>query len=128
MFMKNLLNLTALASGLLASSLGAHAESLRVRVPFAFTASGTKLPAGEYSIREVAGNPTILLIQGSNARAMVFARVIASGATTSRPVIFEDEGSEGMVLVSVRTSDALFELSTSAIRTNLAKNAALAIK
>ncbi len=120
---KNLLNLTLLASGLLTAA-GAHAESLRVRIPFAFTASGTKLPAGEYSIREMSGNPTVLLIAGSGpgARAMVFARVTGRAVTTGNPLIFEDEGSDGMVLVNVRTSEAWFELGTPKPRTSLASN------
>ena len=122
---KNLLNLTLLVGGLLGSAVGIHAETLRIVVPFAFIASGTKLPAGEYSISEMPGNPTVLFIAGSTprARAMVFARMTAmSGTTASRPVVFENEGSEGMVLVSVRTPDAWFELSTPASRTNLATN------
>ncbi len=119
----NLLNLTFLASGRLAASAGAHAESLRARIPFAFTASGTKLPPGEYSIHEMVGNPAVLLIAGSGpgARAMIFARVTVPGATTGSPLIFEDQGSDGMVLVNVRTSDAWFELGTPKPRTSLAR-------
>jgi len=125
---KNLMNLS-LVGGMLAASVGAHAESLRIRVPFAFTASGAKLPAGEYSITEMAGNSTVLLINGSGARAMVFARMKASGrGAAGLPVIFEDEGSEGMALVGVRMADASFELSSPAVHANLAKTASLAIK
>src|SRR5712692_7411390 len=100
---KNLLNLTLLVAGVLASAAGVRAETLRIRVPFAFSAGGKKLPAGEYSVSEMAGNPAVLLISGSSpgSRTMVFARMATAGGTSARlPVVFEHEGSEGMVLVS----------------------------
>jgi len=129
--MKNLLNMTLLVGGLLGSSAGIHAEALRVRVPFAFTASGTKLPAGEYSITEIAGSPTVLLIRGDGARALVFARASGVASDGGLPVTFE-EGSAGMTLVSVRTAGSAFELSNPVSRTNLAANptktASLSIK
>jgi hypothetical protein len=55
-----------IAAGLLTLTAAAvapaqSASSLNVNVPFAFTAAGTKLAAGAYSIQEVSDNGLILI-------------------------------------------------------------------
>ena len=130
---KTLLHSTLLAAAAVtavsSTAAGAHAESLHVRIPFAFTASGNKLPAGDYTISEMTGNPAVLLIAGSSpgSRAMVFARTAAPPASASHPVIFANEGSSGMVMLSVMTATGAYELSALPPRTTLAKDTALAI-
>jgi hypothetical protein len=120
---KNLMNATLLVAGLIAPVVGVHAESLHMHVPFAFTASGTALPAGDYSITEVQGHPTVLLIAATNSsvRAMVFAR--QSTETGSGSVKFVDRGEEEPALATVKTPTGSFELSIPApSRTSLAKS------
>jgi hypothetical protein len=52
-------------------AFGGETETLRVTVPFAFTAGATNLPAGDYTVLE--GNAHVLTIRGTGGSAMVLA-------------------------------------------------------
>ena len=102
---------------LLASVCGvsgsAAAETLHARIPFAFSAAGTSMPAGTYAIRTMPHAPQVLLFEHAETgmQAMVFART-APGVLDkpSSPITFA-EGSEQMELINIAASDCTYELS-----------------
>jgi hypothetical protein len=102
--MKKSLVITALLA-----AAAAHAESLRVNVPFTFSAAGTIMPAGEYAIRPVAGSAGVLLLDGVKKQAFVFGRIATDRTTGKSKVVFK-----GDVLVGVTAAGRAFELSSMA--------------
>lgn len=75
------------------------AESLvTATIPFDFIAGDTRLPAGDYTIREASDGPTVLLIEGSNGVSASLVATIAAistdGNATSPDVQFETFGKE----------------------------------
>jgi hypothetical protein len=66
---------TLFAAALAASSMLAHAESVRVRIPAGYTANGVALPAGEYTVTPLKGNPSVLLLDDGKRRLLSFGRV-----------------------------------------------------
>ena len=51
---------------LLASAVAAQAETLEVKVPFAFIVGSTKMPAGTYRLERGSMSSSVLLIRGEN--------------------------------------------------------------
>ena len=86
-------NKSALVSGLcLAAAMSICSASAQtggirgVNLPRAFTVSGVKLPAGEYSIRELSGtdaNTALLLRSASGASTIVLAEPITKAQQTT---------------------------------------------
>jgi hypothetical protein len=70
---------TLMCATLLASSLVARAENLHVHLSVGFPATGTYLPAGDYSIATVNGSPSMLLIEGEGLRAFISGRIVRTG-------------------------------------------------
>ena len=70
---------TIMCATLLASSFVANAESLHIHLSAGFPATGTYLPAGDYSISTVTGSPSMLLIEGEGLRAFVSGRIVRTG-------------------------------------------------
>ena len=66
---------TSMLLGLMSAfSAGAHAESIDVRIPFAFSAGGKMLSPGTYTFD--AMSPGILLIRGATPGASAFVMVV----------------------------------------------------
>lgn len=106
---------TFVLAAMLATALVAHAETLKVKIPFAFSATGTAFPAGEYSIATVPNATQVLFIkstvQGSDAQAFVFGRVVRGEAGKPAKVVFDKSA-----LVGLSSGHTAFELSASAKR------------
>jgi hypothetical protein len=61
-------------------------ETLRITVPFAFTAGGANLPAGDYTVFE--GDSHVLTIRGNRGSAMVLATVGEEGVSDKNALTF----------------------------------------
>ena len=60
---------------LLASAVAAQAQTLEVKVPFAFLVGSQKMPAGTYRVEREMSSPSVLLIQGEHGnKAQVFVQ------------------------------------------------------
>jgi len=60
---------------LLASAVAAQAQTLEVKVPFAFLVGSQKMPAGTYRVEREMSSPSVLLIQGERGnKAQVFVQ------------------------------------------------------
>jgi len=63
---------------LLASAVAAQAQTLEVKVPFAFLVGSQKMPAGTYRVEREMSSPSVLLIQGEHGnKAQVFVQTSA---------------------------------------------------
>ena len=69
---------------LVAASGVAHAETLEVNVPFAFTVNGQRLPAGSYRVEPQKSSASVLLIRGAEGTRGV-AFVLATPAVGQNP-------------------------------------------
>src|SRR5215475_10125117 len=90
---------TAAAAASVARPSVVSAEGLvTAKIPFDFIAGDTRLPAGDYTIREAADGPTVLLIESSNGeRASLVGTISAistEGNATEPDVEFETFGKE----------------------------------
>ena len=85
-------------SGLALGALAAHAETLTLSVPFAFSAGGKELPAGTYSV-ETAGN--MIALRGLPGSAMVLAIPSSRLSPPSKTEASFEETSTGNVLATV---------------------------
>ena len=68
---------------LLASAVAAQAETLEVKVPFAFMVGSTQMPAGTYRLERDASRPAVMLIRGehgNNAQAFVLTTPLKGGS------------------------------------------------
>lgn len=67
-------NACTLCFGLFVAAAGvAHAETLEVNVPFAFTVNGHEFPAGSYRVEPQKSAASVLLIRGAQGtRTMTF--------------------------------------------------------
>ncbi len=83
----------ATAAVLALSTVGLHAEgvALRVTIPFAFTVSGTAMPAGEYTIRPLTGYPTVVSLHNAAAKANVIALATADSYAADKMTLTFDE-------------------------------------
>jgi hypothetical protein len=89
--MAGMMALTAMASTRVAQAQ----EMMVVNIPFDFVAGNTTLPAGEYSIRVVAPEQTVLLINRKDAAASAFMNTNAVTKTeiqTESKMIFNRYG------------------------------------
>jgi len=101
---------TFVFAALMLSSLAAHAESLTLKVPFAFAVPGKTMPPGEYSIKTLPGSAGVLSIQGAGSEAIVFGRVIpATAETLSKSSVAFKEAS----LVAVTIGGVALEVNKS---------------
>jgi hypothetical protein len=110
---------------LLGIAVGAHAQSLVVaKIPFDFVVSGTKLPAGTYSIdRFLPENPDVLVVHDSDRKFSAFATASLGGdsqPSTAPKLIFHRYGEE-YFLSEVRTLARVYPLATSGLEKKLAK-------
>ena len=78
-------------SGVLALALlglcagSARAADVTVKVPFAFVAGRETLPAGEYVIERIGGDPSVMLIKGKGLNDKATAIVIGEEAAGQDP-------------------------------------------
>ena len=93
-------------AGVLAFSAAAQAETLEVKVPFAFLVGSQKMPAGVYRIERGDTMPSsIVLIQGKHgSRAQLFVQttpLIGASPATDKPalVFVQDETAHRLVQV-----------------------------
>jgi hypothetical protein len=84
---------TLMCATLLASSLVARAETLHVHLAVGFPATGTYLPAGDYSIARVTGSPSMLFIEGEGLRAFISGRIVRN-SSVEKPTIELDKDLE----------------------------------
>lgn len=122
----NLLKSAVLAASLLGALNSASAETLHASIPFGFSAGGTAMPAGAYSISTIPGAPTVLLFENeaTKMQAMVFVRTgIATADKPVTPLTFTAERTE---LAKIAAEGWTYELSTYPAPKAL-KGAALAI-
>src|SRR5207302_7062867 len=91
------------------------AETLRARIPFAFSAGGTSMPAGNYAISTMPHAPQVLVFENEETKmqAIVLVRT-ASGlpAKSAQPFTFTSYSSDSMELTNNAASNFTFELST----------------
>jgi hypothetical protein len=68
---------------LLASAVAAQAETLEVKIPFAFVVGSTQMPAGTYRLERDPARASVMLIRGehgSNAQAFVLTIPLKGGS------------------------------------------------
>ncbi|MEO8098969.1 MAG: hypothetical protein ABI811_14800 [Acidobacteriota bacterium] len=105
---------TLTVAAFLLSSLVASAETLHVNIPFAFTATGTALPAGEYTISTMKTIMPMLFIEGSGMKTFVFGRIVPvslTGGATKPALLFEKDA-----LIGITNSAQTIELSSTSSR------------
>jgi hypothetical protein len=110
----NLLKSALLIASVLGAFSSASAETLHARIPFAFSAAGTSLPAGTYVISTMAHTPQVLLFENEETKVqtMVFARTaMAMPAKLASPLTFTADSSESMALTNIATDDWTYELN-----------------
>jgi hypothetical protein len=80
---------------LLASAFAARAEGLHVHLSVGFPATGTYLPAGDYSISPVIGSSSTLLIEGNGLHVFVSGRIVRTSSFEKTTVELEKGKSAG---------------------------------
>jgi len=111
----NLLKSAVLITSLFGALSSASAETLRARIPFAFSAAGTSMPAGNYAISTMRDAPQLLLFENEDTKmqAIVFARTVSGlSAKPAQPLIFTAYSSEPIELTNIVASSQTYELST----------------
>jgi hypothetical protein len=93
----------------LAAPMFAETYSVKVTVPFAFSAGAAELPAGEYMISPLTGFGSVLLIEGAKAKAIVMTQS-ADGAVTMGSSVSFSEG-ERKSLLAVAVAGRRYELA-----------------
>jgi len=111
----NLLKSAVLMASLFGALSSASAETLRARIPFAFSAGGTSMPAGNYAISTMPHASQVLVFENEETKmqAIVFARP-ASGlpAKPAQPLTFTAYSSDKLELTNIAASTFTYELST----------------
>ena len=104
---KLLTRFTVILSLMGALAGAAHAETLSVQVPFAFTAAGKSMPAGTYTVDPVSTG--VLLIHGITARESAAVRTSAAGYTVpgGKPSLIFNRSSDMPALSSVNMESGL---------------------
>jgi hypothetical protein len=105
--MKSVLKAAMFAmAGVLALSTAAQAETIEVKVPFAFLVGSQKMPAGVYRIERGESMPSsVVLIQGKQGnRAQLFVQttpLVGANPATDKPVLVfvPDETAQRLVQV-----------------------------
>jgi hypothetical protein len=111
----NLLKSAVLVASLLGALSSASAETLHARIPFGFSAGGTAMPAGAYSISTIPGASMVLLFENeaTKAQAIVFVRTdVAAAVKPATPLMFTSAG-ERAELVHIATDGWTAERSRS---------------
>jgi hypothetical protein len=125
----SLLKATLAITSLLGVAGSTSAETLQAHIPFDFLANGKAMPAGVYTIRPIASEPSILLFENemTRTRAMVFARsFVEIRAKPQAPITFAAGLGDQMQIVGIATAQRSYELSMGFGRSPL-KGAALAL-
>lgn len=107
---------TFVFAGLLATALMAQAETMSLKIPFAFSVTGKAMPAGEYVIKTVPGSPGVISIQGieseatseATSGAMVLGRITKAKELGASTAMFKES-----VMVGVTIADLSIELNGS---------------
>jgi hypothetical protein len=111
----NLLKSAVLVASLFGALSTASAETLHAHIPFASSAAGTSMPAGNYAISTMPHAPQVLVFENEETKmqAIVFART-ASGlpAKPAPPLTFTAYSSDSMELANIAASSFAYELST----------------
>jgi hypothetical protein len=79
-----------------ASVVRADEELVVAHVPFAFIAGDSRLPAGDYIVKEMEGDPSVIAIASADGRRSVFMLTIASPSIetqTQAQLVFDKVGS-----------------------------------
>jgi len=118
----NLLKSALLIASVFGAFSSASAETLHARIPFAFSADGTSLPAGTYIISSMTHIPEVLLFENEETKVqtLVFARAaMAMPAKLASPLTFTADSSESMALTNIATDDRTYELNMRSARRGL---------
>lgn len=110
----NLLKSLVLAASALGAMSSASAETLHASIPFGFSAAGTTMPAGAYSISKIPNTPSVLLFENeaTKMQTLVFVRIAAAGsAKPAQPLTFAATGNESMELAHIAADGWGYELS-----------------
>jgi hypothetical protein len=111
----NLLKSAVLMASLFGALSSASAETLHARIPFAFSAGGNSMPAGNYAISTMPHASQVLVFENEETKtqAIVFARTaIGLKAKPAQPLTFTAYSSESLELTNIAASNFTFELST----------------
>jgi hypothetical protein len=79
---------------LLLSVAGAHAQSVRAKVPFAFKVGSTQLPAGTYAIQNEFGTNIVTVRNVESGRSVAALGQRESPSKNSNKLIFHRHGSQ----------------------------------
>jgi hypothetical protein len=119
---KNLLKSAVLLASLLGALSSASAETLHARIPFSFSAGGTSMPAGTYTIKTMVHAHEVLLFenQETKVQTMVFARTTAGASVKPATLLmFTTYSGEPRELAMIAADEWSFELSTQSARKSL---------
>jgi hypothetical protein len=111
--MRSMLTKSAiLAAGFLIAAAGsARADTVEVKVPFAFEVGGQTMPAGQYRIERGSASPYVLLIRGEQGdRAVMFVQtnqVEGHNPAGNVPALTFDEYETGYRLAAVWESGSV---------------------
>ena len=110
--MKSAMRVAMLAVASVFVAAAAHAETIEVRVPFAFLVGDQKLPAGDYRIEREGSMPSsVVLIRGEqgNTAQVLVQTVSLSGAKPAgdKPALVFVPDETGMRLTQVWGASAL---------------------
>ena len=99
------------------SAAAAQAETLEVKVPFAFLVGGKQLPAGVYRVeRNFDTSPSLVRIHGEHGAADLFVQTTpmtgANGAREAALVFVPDENANRLTAI-FESSGAAYEVSAS---------------
>jgi hypothetical protein len=98
---RQIVKLSAVAAATAAIGLGADSAAradetvaTAVKVPFTFIVNDVRLPAGDYSVREVSAGGQVLEIVSADGRHVAFTMTIPSGESqpNSPQLVFEKFG------------------------------------
>ncbi|HEY2845049.1 MAG TPA: hypothetical protein VGJ09_15410 [Bryobacteraceae bacterium] len=112
---KNLLKSAVLAASLVTALSSASAETLHARIPFAFSAAGTSMPAGTYAITTMPHSPQVLLFENEESKVqnIIFARIAdLKPGKPAAPLMFTSSSGEHQQLTNIATDDWAYELDT----------------
>lgn len=110
----------------LAMSLSAETSLLNVNVPFAFSAGGKMLPAGQYTIGE-ATSGGFLLIRGNQPNTTALVLAVNAGQSTNNHagVTFSRHGGSVVMLTIQIPGGASYSLAAPEMKTAAAVSVAL---
>jgi len=105
--MKNrFLNITLLLGSLTAGSVCAHAETVAIHVPFAFTVGVKTMPAGEYTLDSAL--PGVLLVRGAAGTSVVMVAVSSDSVANKPSANFDrQDGKSALARVTLSTGETL---------------------